>query len=100
MLKRCIEYYIDFVIQLYTFNCEKELEYFAKKLKECLNEKTYSYIIEKVKYIDSIKDCMLKRIYINELKAELIYNDIISKILSKSYISIAEHDLDQYQYSF
>ena len=100
MLKKCIEYYLDFVIQLYTFDCEKELSYFAEKLKECLDEKAYSYIIEKVKYIDSLKDCMFKRMHANELKIELIYNDVLSKILSKSCKSRAGRSPDRYQYSF
>jgi hypothetical protein len=83
LLKRCLEYYIDFVIQLYTYNCEKELTYFAKKLEKCLDKNIYNEIIERVRYIDSIKDCMFKRMYVNELHQDLIYDDVLGRIIQK-----------------
>jgi len=81
LLKRCLEHYIDFVIQLYTYNCEKDLTYFAKNLINCVDAKTYREIYERVKYIDSLKDCMFKTMYANELKIDLIYSDVLENVI-------------------
>ena len=81
MLKKCLGHYIDFVIQLYTYNCEKKLAYFAKNLINCVDAETFREIYERVKYIDSLSECMFKTMYVNELKADLIYNDILENII-------------------
>ena len=89
LLKRCLEHYIDFVIQLYTYNCEKDITYFAKKLEGCIDNKTFREIYEIAVYIDSLKDCMFKYMYVNELKTDLIYEDIIENIIrttTKNYL--------------